>query len=410
MPTPSILIIPDRYKAAVLYSQIPDSGAVDFDVTRATTAYRTNASGILESVASGVPRLDYPALGGCPSLLVEPAATNLVLRSEEFDNVAWTADQIIATANSQAAPNGATTADVLVATLSSGRHDANQLFSATSGTTYTTSCFVKKGTTRYAYLEGSSAALTFLVVYDFDTNAFTTQTGATATVVSYASGWVRIAATATATATAAIRVRFGQTSSSTSSSSALIITDNIIVWGAQLETGSVATSYIPTVAATATRNADVISKTGVSGFIGQASGTIYSEVDVRSIVSLKAIYQIDNGTGDNRLLLQISSPNVLTFFTTNGGLISAIASGTISTGIHKIGVGYSSANVSIFLDGAFLASGTTSNYPTLPLTNISLGSRIFSAVQGSFVNDRIRAAAIYTTRLDNAQLSALTTL
>lgn len=74
---PSLLIVPYRYKAAKLYSQLPESGDGDFVVTRSTTATRVNASGLIESVASGVPRLDYTG-GGCPSLLVEPAATNQI--------------------------------------------------------------------------------------------------------------------------------------------------------------------------------------------------------------------------------------------------------------------------------------------------------------------------------------------
>jgi hypothetical protein len=80
MATPSLLLIPDRYKSGVLYSQLPESGAGDIDFTRASAATLGNASGLIESVASGVPRLDYTG-GGCPSLLLEPQRTNLFLNS-----------------------------------------------------------------------------------------------------------------------------------------------------------------------------------------------------------------------------------------------------------------------------------------------------------------------------------------
>jgi hypothetical protein len=80
MATPSLLLIPDRYKSGVLYSQLPESGAGDLTFTRASGATRVNASGLIESVASGVPRLDYTG-GGCPSLLLEPQRTNLFLNS-----------------------------------------------------------------------------------------------------------------------------------------------------------------------------------------------------------------------------------------------------------------------------------------------------------------------------------------
>ena len=180
----------------------------------------------------------------------------------------------------------------------------------------------------------------------------------------------------------------------------------------QAEVGPIATSPIPTTVAAVSRSADVISASGalVSGLIGQTEGTMYAEVDVRNISGLKAIIQLDNGTGDNRLLIQLSSPNTLNFFAANGGSVSTIASGTITTGTHKIAASYSSGNVQIYMDGLFLASGTMANYPSLALSNVSIGSRIFSGVQGNFLNDRIRAAALYTTRLTDAQLAELTRL
>jgi hypothetical protein len=52
----------------------------------------------------------------------------------------------------------------------------------------------------------------------------------------------------------------------------------IYIWGAQLESGSYATSYIPTTSAIVTRNADVISKTGISDLIGQTEGVVFLEV------------------------------------------------------------------------------------------------------------------------------------
>ena len=88
MSTPSLLNIPYLYKAGTLYSQIPESGAGDFTVSRTTTvanrSTRINKDGLIELVNDNVPRLDYPlggAVNGCPALLVEPSAQNLLQRS-----------------------------------------------------------------------------------------------------------------------------------------------------------------------------------------------------------------------------------------------------------------------------------------------------------------------------------------
>jgi hypothetical protein len=76
-----LILTPNAYKASKLYSLKPFDGSGDFDVVRATTAWRRNESGIWESVANNVPRLHYPVGGGCPSCLVEPQRTNETINS-----------------------------------------------------------------------------------------------------------------------------------------------------------------------------------------------------------------------------------------------------------------------------------------------------------------------------------------
>ena len=86
---PSIAMIPSGVKASKLYSVLPTDGAGDFTTTRASVATRLNESGLIEEVSSNVPRLDYSD-GTCPSLLLEPASTNLITQSENFSNNYWT--------------------------------------------------------------------------------------------------------------------------------------------------------------------------------------------------------------------------------------------------------------------------------------------------------------------------------
>ena len=180
----------------------------------------------------------------------------------------------------------------------------------------------------------------------------------------------------------------------------------------QAEIGPVPTSPIPTTTAAVSRAADVISASGalVSGLIGQTEGTIYAEVDVRALGAAKNIMQIDEGASTNRIGLFVDiSPTRLTLLMSNGGVTNSI-SGSLTTGITKIAASYSSGNVQVFTNGSFLVSGTIATYPTATLNSISVGSRISSGVYGIQLNDRIRAAALYTTRLSNDQLAELTRL
>jgi hypothetical protein len=433
--SPSLLIVPARFKTGKLYTQIATTsdGVVlgssgDFNVTRATTATRFNSAGLIESVASGVPRLDYYTSGGtagCPALLVEPAATNFapnVNLMNQFDTPTVSGGVALTTGSTDfLAPDGASgSINKYVggtASNQSSRYTASAIGVSASGT-YRFSLFVKAGATnplnfcaiQFALFTGASGTATSY----FNLASGTALTSGSS-IENYGNEWYRCVsapytiASGDLSGTVSFTFAEGNNDVTWPVSGALNLT--AYTWGAQMEAGSVATSYIPTTTIAATRNADNISLSGaVSGCIGQTEGTIYAEVDAKSIVSSKAIIQLDNGTGDNRLSVQMQPTNVLAVFLANAGSLSTIATGTITTGTHKIAVGYNQSNVQIYLDGAFLVSGVTSNYPTLSLTNISVGSRVFSSAIGNFFNDRIRAAALYTNRLTNDELQALTTL
>jgi hypothetical protein len=384
MATPSILIVPDRYKSGVLYSQLPENGAVDFGVTRATPAFRTNASGVSESVASGVPRLDYPAAGGCPALLVEPAATNLLLRSEEFDDASWAKTNTTITANTTISPDGSQNADTM--DVVDGNSRITQTLSLGAGT-YTISAYVRVLSTTTA------GQLRFAPVVDgSNVNSFFTVT----------SGWQRFTQTFTAVSgvtSVALRGAAGE------------FVGTIAVYGFQLETGSVATSYIPTTSAAVTRNADVISKTGVSGFIGQTEGTIYAEIDVQRLLGSvsRGILAISDGTVLNRVqfLFTAAAANTIRLILDNSNALT-LSLALSTTGIYKLAVGYTQGGTaSFFINGTQVGSDASIGSFTNALSVVEVGSAIGGTVQ---LNDRIRAAAIYTTRLSNTELAALTSL
>jgi hypothetical protein len=142
----SFLVTPNGYKEDKLYAAIPTNGDGDMTVTRATTATRVDGNDLVSSVASNVPRIDYTG-GGCPSILLEPQRTNIVLRSEEFDNnTSFQKNLSEVTPNTTTAPDGTLTADTWTGDGTSGVHYLAQTASATSGVAYTQSVFAKKGT------------------------------------------------------------------------------------------------------------------------------------------------------------------------------------------------------------------------------------------------------------------------
>ncbi len=427
MPTPSLILVPARFKTGKLYTPVATtSGGVvlgasgDFNVTRATTATRVNASGLIEVVASGIPRLDYPIGGGCPALLVEPSGSNLALRSQDF-SATWSV-AASATVTGITSPDGTANATTFIADSNTDR--IRQTITLTSGTTYTYSLFGKFGALSSGFtmnvFQENATTYGSGVCQAFNLNEGTL--GASGTVgagftlqsvgmENYGNGWYRCRMTVLMGYTPATNPRVGfRIGTQISGGIPLsVVSGSVSAWGAQLETGSIATSYIPTTTAAVTRNADAINVTGaVSGCIGQTEGTIYAEFEIRSDTTTRRLFALSDGTQTNRVFLYYTS-NALRAQIQG----TSISLGDPAAGYHKVAFAYQQSGVSgtLFasLDGGAVVSGTSAAFPA-SLTDINIGKIETTAASSSFWNARIRAAAPYTTRLTNAELVALTTL
>ena len=75
MAKPKLALLPAA-QGSKLYSVLPSSGVGDFDFTRSGSATRINSQGLIETVSSGVSRLNYPMIDGvvkgCPHHILEP--------------------------------------------------------------------------------------------------------------------------------------------------------------------------------------------------------------------------------------------------------------------------------------------------------------------------------------------------
>jgi len=424
--SPSLLIVPARFKTGKLYTQIATTSAGvvlassgDFNVTRATTATRFNSAGLIESVASGVPRLDYYTSGGtagCPALLVEPSAQNLALQSQDFTTT-WSPTNVTVSANVTGTtdPFGTNLADLLTAT-ASGSARVVQTFSFVSGTTYTYSCFAKAGNGFFGMtMENGGVASGVAVIWNVSTGAFSVSgsvgSGYTLqahNIENYGNGWYRCSMRVLLglTVTGNIRVN----TSNGTMSSVVVQSDNgnnVYVFGAQVETGSVATSYIPTTTAAVTRNADVISVSGaVSGCIGQTEGTIYWEGAINRYD--RVFFALASGSSTTQCVrLQTTGAGLIQGVVLSGTaqcIIGTLAAVTLGQ-FYKVAFAYKENDFVLYLNGVQQNTDTSGTLPT------NLNSVYLLNSNGTEITDqRCRAAALYTTRLTNAELAALTTL
>jgi len=402
LDTASLVITPNGTKASTLYSVVPSSGAGDMTVTRATTATRVNSAGLIESVASNVPRLDYTN-GTCPSILVEPQRTNLLTYSEQIDNSAWTKENATISANAITAPNGTLTAD-LITSSSSSFSDILQGTSQSAGNSYTLSCYAKKGSSDWVFLRLTFAAAAPRVWFNVNTGTIgTIGSGLTASIESVGNGWFRCSVSGTASATPpADRIDIALANANTSTSPN--VGNSVYIWGAQLEAGSYATSYIPTTSASVTRNADVISKTGISSLIGQTEGTLFVDFNYTQN-SGSSIVSIFNTAVSNSIFFETFNNILYLTIITSGALVCQIPFTTLTNQNYKIAVGYKLNNIVFYVNGSQVGVDTSA---TIPATNeINLG---FLGASFTQQKTNINTTALWKTRLTNTQLAQLTTI
>jgi hypothetical protein len=431
--TPSLLIVPQFYKAGNLYQDVPPFVAEDstmrFAVSRNTTATRVNSSGLIESVASGVPRIDW--LGqSCPALLVEASGQNVarwVNQMTAQDTPAASGGMTITTGSTDfLAPDGTSgsitkyVGGAASGTSQNAYYSGGQIVATASGA-HTFSLFVKRGATNpldfcaisFSLFTGASGT-----AISYFNLASGTAITAGASIQDYGNGWYRLISApytiASGDLSGQVLFNMAATSGSLSFAASGALNLTAYTWGAQFETGSVATTYIPTTTAAVSRAADVISASGalVSGLIGQTEGTIYAEVDVRNFASSAARRIVNMRVdGNNLLSLEINSAGTsIEFVATSGGVAVTTTASGLTSGIQKIAVGYNSAasGTALYVNGT-LRDTKTIAIPSLASVVFGLGVRADGGA-GTQLNDRLRAAAIYTTRLSNDQLANITRL
>ena len=320
-----------------------------------------------------IPRLDY-SNGSCPSLLVEPQRTNLVTYSEQFDNADWTKQSgVSVTANQTISPDGTQNADLVVGGGSSGIFQSGKTVSTTVANT------------KSVYLKGVSGGEVVRLQDPYQTLGYT--------VCTLTTSWQRFTLSEV------------QSGGFAGLWVTLIPSGGIYIWGAQLEDSTYATSYIPTTSAAVTRNADVISKTGISSLIGQTSGSVFFDFTVDTISSQTSDpvlwYMKDGGVGERYVELYSSGNLAYVEYTTL--TISNIVKTGLTVGRHKCAIAYAANDFVFYVDGVQVGtdtSGTPSGFSTFALqyyNSTYLGQQYVNSV------------ALFPTRLTNAELASLTT-
>jgi hypothetical protein len=220
----------------------------------ATDYIETTTAAVYTGITDNVPRLDYD--GDCPSLLLEPQRSNLIDSAEYYNGSSWSRVRSTITDNAETSPEGVDNASALIAT---AVNDDHYIYAtpATTNAIHTYSVFLKKGNRTWARLWETTTNV--FVDFNLDTGATGTTNG---TIIDkgtedFGNGWYRCYFTYD-TGSAGLKVCRIYSLEGDNDRSYLGdgTTEEIYIYGAQLEEGSYATSYIPTYGTSVTRNAD----------------------------------------------------------------------------------------------------------------------------------------------------------
>ena len=392
-----------------------DLRATIFNVTvDNTNSLKLDNVSVKEVITNNIPRLDY-SLGGCPNILLEPQRTNLLPQSSSFDNVAWSKSASTVTANETTSPSGILDADNLTANGLLNLHSVLSNFISVTNTPTTLSVYAKKNTNNFIQLAVTNGAGGMFANFDIENGVVgsvgtTTGSNPTSTIQSVGNGWYRCAMTFTPTTSATAAFYYAIAASATDTRLlANTLSTSVYLWGAQLEAGSYATSYIPTTTASVTRNVDSITRNNIytNGLITAAGGTWF--VEIRGNVALTRDANVPNflfisnnssgsGLGANVLAIGnvgFTNSRMYIFKLINGAYTQLAATTTTTI---KIAIKWNGSTADVFVNGVKVVTNTAFTTTNMEFLNC------FAADVPKYINQM----ALFPTPLTDAQCLALT--
>lgn len=391
-----------------------NAGVLDPRVTftRASTARYFDANGVMQTAAVDECRFHHdPATGEALGVYIEAAATNLLTYSEDFANGAWSKARGTVTSNAITAPDGTLTGDKFVKT--NGETGASGVFRAVSqtATIHAVSVYAKAGEVTQIRLNPESPSDSVTAQFDLAAGTIIGTNIGAGTIISQSiehvgNGWYRCSVVWNVIAGTGQWSVYGMVAGDVSWTGNG--SDGFYIWGAQLETGSSASSYIKTEGSTATRAADypVMTGTNFSSWYNQAEGTFaLSGVEWSGSTGVdnnREAIAVTGANSTNRMSIVNSGGVAVGYIDTAGTPQALISDSAQRSGDINIAFAYAQNDAAFAVEGALKGTDTS---VTLPIVDrIGIGNILGSAQ----LNGTIRRLAYYPRRLTNAELQIIT--
>jgi hypothetical protein len=367
-----------------------------FDFDRGSTATRVNRDGLIETVGTDEPRVDY-LNNSKGALLLEPSRTNLVTQSNNTTTSTWShydyGGGLMVDTYGYPSPNGKNEASRLVYTNSSlGSGGAllttNITYPSASGV-YTMSLWAKSvsGTKEIRFSPKN-----------------TSSAGLAGSRVTLTNEWKRYTFTFTNDGGTSRGFQFRITDSEDSGNR------TFDVWGMTIEEGSYATSTIPTQGSAVTRSRDLSDTQNLSHVIGQTEGVIFYDAILvhKSTSTSEDLFElsIDDGSANNAFFIN-NYNNTLAVILKSGGSTSFSNNSFNPTegARYKLGFAYKQNDFALYINGNQIATDSSGTVPSM--NQITFGNYYDNRVNFQS-NIKVNDFKLYNTRLSNTELATLT--
>ncbi len=385
---------------------------------RTSTGTYFDSAGTLQTATAGTPRFDYdPVTHLQKGLLIEDSRTNLLTYAEQFDDASWSKQGLTVSANVIATPSGATTGDKIVESAANVLHALQRTLSLSANTTRTVSIYAKAGERNWLRVQADDGASnTANANFNLTTCTLGLVGGSgsytsSASTQSVGNGWCRCQLKySVSTVTTRLFLSLRDSDGFGSSAYAGDGTSGLYVWGAQIETGVQATSYISTGATTVTRAADALTIPTASWFNAMA-GSLFAQsmVPVLGGPSWPGSISIDDGSANNAFHMyvndNIGDTKSAQIFTAGTGEFSANGSAYTAGNTLKQALNYETNYARFAYDGTLSSADTTLTLPTVSVLRVGSG-RSGSSV--NILNGYVQKIKYYPARLADTQLQQLT--
>ena len=392
MAKPKLALIPAA-QGSKFYSVLPSDGVGDFDFARASAATRINKYGLIETVASGQSRLNYPLIDGvvkgCPSHILEPARTNSLPYSQDFSNAAWLKSNVTIISNSIISPDGTLNADELQVT-SSGGNIYDNVGNTGDGVF---SVFAKYKDTQFIRLRSTSS----YAYFDIKNGIVGSTLSVLGTKIeNYGNGWYKCSVIGNNTnSLAQIFV---------SSDGVNVGLGNVYLWGADFQMGSYPTSYIPTSGFTVTRVAETANNAGDASTFNDSEGVLMAEISALANDGTSKFVSINSGSNANEILYGFSATgNYLRLRANSSTVFETTISGLDALINSKSAIKYKSGDWSIYINGFKVGLGNE----TFSFTS-NINELEFRGAAGSPFYGNTKQLQYFDSALNDSELETLT--